>query len=160
IRQVALSKSLELIAIDGSNYKLQLAKEFGAHHIINRLKQKDITNEIKKLTNNLGADIVVDASGNPEALKDIITSCKTRGKIHIKSTHGIETPINLTNIVVRELTLYSSRCGPFDKAIKGLKSGKIRVDKLISKKYGLKDIEEAVAYYSRDQDHIKSIIHI
>jgi alcohol dehydrogenase len=63
-------------------------------------------------------------------------------------------------MVVRELTLFTSRCGPFDKAIEGLMSGKIKVDKLISKKFGLKDIEEAVAYYSRSKDHLKSIIHI
>ncbi|MFX0164787.1 MAG: zinc-binding dehydrogenase [Candidatus Hodarchaeota archaeon] len=160
ITQVALSKNLELIAIDGSDYKLQLAKEYGAHHIINRLKQKNIQEKIKKLTNNLGADIVIDASGNPNALKDVIASCRTRGKIHFKSTHGIDTPINLTDIVVRELTLYSSRCGPFDKAIEGLKSGRIKVDKLISKQYNLEDIMKAFSSFKEKNDYIKTIIHI
>ncbi|MFW9824788.1 MAG: alcohol dehydrogenase, partial [Candidatus Thorarchaeota archaeon] len=82
------------------------------------------------------------------------------GKVHLKSTHGIDTPVNLTEIVVRELTLYSSRCGPFPKAINGLQSGVIKVDKLISKKYDLKDIEKAFNAHKKSKDLIKTIINI
>ncbi|MFX1303173.1 MAG: zinc-binding dehydrogenase [Promethearchaeota archaeon] len=160
ITQVALLKGLKLIVVDGSDKKLNLAKKFGAHHLINRLACKDIPQEIKNLTNSLGADIVVDTTGNPDALKDIIASCRTRGKIHVKSTHGLETPINLTDIVVRELILYSSRCGPFEKAIEGLKSGKIQVKELISKKFELDNIKEAFESYKLSRDHIKTIVQI
>ena len=82
------------------------------------------------------------------------------GKIHIKSTHGLDAPINLTYIVIRELTLYSSRCGPFDKAIEGLKSKKISVEGLISEIYELDDIIKAFESYKSNHDHIKTIIHI
>jgi len=160
ITQVALLKGVKLIVVDGSDKKLALAKKFGAHHLINRLACKDIPKEIKNLTNRLGADTVVDTTGNPDALKEIITSCRTRGKIHIKSTHGLETPMNLTDIVVRELTLYSSRCGPFEKAIEGLKSGKILVEELISKKFKLDEIKQAFESYKLSRDHIKTIVEI
>ncbi|MFX1495863.1 MAG: zinc-binding dehydrogenase [Promethearchaeota archaeon] len=158
IVQVALLMNLELIVIDGSDKKLELAKTFGAKYLINRLKVKNIPNEIKKITSGLGADIVVDATGNPNAVSDIIASCRTRGKIHIKSTHGLDTPMNLTDIVVRELTIYSSRCGPFNKAIEGLKSGKIQVKDLISKEFPLEKINEAFASYEKSRDHIKTIL--
>ena len=160
ITQVALSKRLTLIVVDGSDKKLNLAKQYGAHHIINRLACKDILNEIKNITEGLGADIVVDTTGNPEAISDVIASCRTRGKIHVKSTHGLETPINLTDIVVRELTLYSSRCGPFEKAIEGLKSGKIQVKELISKKFKLDEIKQGFESYKLSRDHIKTIVEI
>ncbi|MFX1348957.1 MAG: zinc-binding dehydrogenase [Promethearchaeota archaeon] len=160
ITQVALSKGLTIIAIDGSDKKLNLAKIFGAFYLINRSSCGNISNEIKNLTNGLGADIVIDTTGNPNALDDIINSCRTRGKIHVKSTHGLETPINLTEIVVRELTLYSSRCGPFEKAIDGLKSGDIQVKQLISEVFELDDIKKAFESYQKSRDHIKTIIHI
>ena len=99
-------------------------------------------------------------SVSPDALKDIIPSCRTRGKLHMKSTHGLATPINLTDIVVREITLYSSRCGPFEKAIDGLKSGKIKVQELISKKFSLNKIKDAFASYEESRDHIKTLIFI
>jgi alcohol dehydrogenase len=160
ILQVAIQKRLDVIAIDGSIEKLSLAKKFGASHVINRLKTADIVKLIQDITNGLGADIVIDTTGNPDALINIIASCRTRGKLHMKSTHGLDTPINLTDIVVRELTLYSSRCGPFEKAINGLKSGNIQVKDLISKEFSLKDIKEAFASYEISRDHIKTIIKV
>jgi threonine dehydrogenase-like Zn-dependent dehydrogenase len=160
ITQVAISKGLNVIAVDGSNKKLNMAKNYGAKFIINKIDCDDITYEIKKLTNGLGADIVIDTTGNPKALKNIIESCRTRGKIHVKSTYGVETPINLTDIVVRELTLYSSRCGPFNKAIEGLESGEIKVKDLISKRFSLDDINKAFESYKLSRDHIKTIITI
>jgi alcohol dehydrogenase len=160
IIQVAKSKGLTLIAVDGSDKKLRLGKKLGAKHTINRMNFNDIPNEIKSLTNSLGADIVVDSTGSPNALKDIVESCRTRGKIHIKSTHGVETPINLTDLVVREITLYTSRCGPFEKAIKGLESGEIRVKDLISKRFTLDEINKAIESYKLSRNHVKTIITI
>ena len=160
LAQVAKKKGLDIITIDGSDKKLSLAKKFGASKTINRLNENNIVGKIKEYTNGLGADIVIDATGNPNALKDVVASCRTRGKIHIKSTHGLATPINLTDLVVREITLYSSRCGPFDKAIDGLKSEKIQVKDLISKVYPLEEIHEAIASYEKSRDHIKTILKI
>jgi len=160
ITQVALLKDLKLIVVDSSPKKLTLAKKFGAQELINRIDKPNVIDRIKTLTNGLGADVVIDATGNPLAIKDVIDSCRTLGKVHLKSTHGLNTPINVTDLIVRELTIYTSRCGPFDKAIEGLKSGKINVTNLISKKFPLMDIGKAVELYKTSQDHIKSIIHI
>jgi len=158
--QVALIKGLEVIAVDSSDKKLSMAEKYGAKLLINRSDVENVVDEIRSFTDNLGADIVVDTTGNPEALIDIVASCKTRGKIHIKSTHGLRTPINLTDIVVREITVYSSRCGPFDKAIEGLNSGDIKVKSLVSKMYDLENIREAFAAYDEDPDFIKAVIVI
>ncbi len=160
IAQISKSKGLTIIAIDGSNQKLSIAQNYGVHFSINRTDCQDIATEIRKITNGLGADIVVDATGNPTALKTIIESCKTRGKIHLKSTHGIETPLNLTDIVVRELTLFSSRCGPFKEAIEGLESGEIQVKDLISKRFTLDDINKAFESYYLSRDHIKTLVSL
>lgn len=159
ILQVAKVKGLKVIGVDGSSKKLELAKKFGADHTINRLKTENIPKEIKRLTNGLGSDIVIDATGNPQALDDIVKSCRTRGKIHLKSTHGLATPMNLTDVVVREIKIYSSRCGPFEKAILGLISGEIKVKPLMTKEYPLKDINRAFDSYE-DQDNVKTILNI
>jgi len=158
--QVAVIYGLEVIGIDHSDRKLELAKNFGAKHLIKSREVENVAGKIKKLTGNLGADIVVDTTGNPNALKEIVSSCRSRGKIHIKSTHGLGTPINLTEIVVREITIYSSRCGPFSKAINGLGSGLIRVKDLISKEFKLKNIADAFNSYKKNSDNIKTIILI
>jgi len=158
LTQVARTKGMEIIAVDGSDKKLALARHFGAVHTLNRHNAGSIPEQIRMLTHGLGADIVADTSGNPDVLKDIVSSCRTRGKLHIKSTHGMSVPMPLTDMVVRELTLYTSRCGPFDKAIYGLASGQISVNQLISKIYPLSQISEALMAYEKDRDHIKSVI--
>ena len=158
--QVAVINGLEVIGIDGSNKKLSIAKKYGTKLLINRFDVKNIVDEIRGFTSNLGADIVVDTTGNPEALIDVVASCKTRGKIHIKSTHGLKAPVNLTDIVVREITVYSSRCGPFDKAIEGLRSKIVKVKDLISKEYNLENIKEAFTAYYENHDFIKAVIVI
>jgi len=157
IAQVSNLKGLQTILIDGSTKKLELARNFGVKYTINRLEVDDLPYQIKKFTDDLGADITLDATGNPNALSDIIKSCRTRGKIHIKSTHGLDTNINLTDMVVRELTLYSSRCGPFKSAIEGIKSGKVKVKELISKEYPLEKFNEAFNSHKTGRDHIKTI---
>lgn len=159
ILQVAREKGLNVIGIDGSTKKLELGKNLGANTLINRLHTDKIPERVQEITDGLGSDIVVDATGNPNALDDIVKSCRTRGKIHIKSTHGIATPIDLTDIVVREITIYTSRCGPFEEAILGLVSGNIKVKPLISKEYTLDDITQALNSYE-DRNTIKTILKI
>ncbi len=158
ITQVAKAMGLTLIAVDESDEKLDLAKSYGAEYRINRLKTESIPETIKNYTNGIGADIVLDATGSSDALDDITASCRTRGKIHIKSTHGLEVPLNITDIVIREITIYTSRCGPFEKAIEGLNSGEIDVKGLISARYNLIEIQKAFDSYSKNRDHIKTII--
>jgi len=160
ILQIALLKNLDVIAVDGSYKKLELAKGFGALKLINRLQVKSVAQKIKEYTEGLGADIIIDCSGNPDALIDIVSSCKTRGKIHIKSTHGLGTPIDLTDLVIREITIFTSRCGPFAKAIEGLSKNQIYVNKLISEIYQLDNVKEAFESYKKNRDIIKIIIKI
>ncbi len=158
--QVAIINGLEVIGIDHSDRKLNLAKNFGAKHLIKNNEDESVIGRIKKITGNLGANIVVDTTGNPNALKEIVSSCRSRGKIHIKSTHGLDTPIDLTDIVVREITIFSSRCGPFSKAINGLGSGLINVKDLISQEFKLENIADAFNSYKKNSDNIKTIILI
>ncbi|MFW9820226.1 MAG: alcohol dehydrogenase catalytic domain-containing protein, partial [Candidatus Thorarchaeota archaeon] len=47
ITQVAISKGLRVIAVDGSNKKLNIAKNYGTHNILNRIDCDDIAYEIK-----------------------------------------------------------------------------------------------------------------
>ncbi|MFX1513119.1 MAG: zinc-binding dehydrogenase [Promethearchaeota archaeon] len=154
--QVAKTKGLEIIAIDGSNKKLTLARQLGASHVVNRHRYDSVSQAILDIGKM--ADIVVDATGNPKVLNEIISSCRSRGKLHIKSTHGAPTTINLTEMVQREITLYTSRCGPFEKAIQGLKSQQIKVNDLITQIYPLEKALEAFESDGKNRDNIGTIL--
>jgi threonine dehydrogenase-like Zn-dependent dehydrogenase len=85
-------------------------------------------------------DVVVEATGTPSGFalaRQIVRPC---GAIVLKSTYqGEALPVNLTAIVVDEITLIGSRCGPFEPAIRLLANQQIDVESMIQARYTLDD---------------------
>jgi threonine dehydrogenase-like Zn-dependent dehydrogenase len=90
-------------------------------------------------------DLVVDATGRPAGISHALGLVRPRGTIVLKSTFHGETSIASWPIVVNEVTLLGSRCGPFDRAIDLLASGAIQVRPLISRVAALEDYQSALA---------------
>jgi threonine dehydrogenase-like Zn-dependent dehydrogenase len=58
----------------------------------------------------------------------------------LKSTFaGTQAPVDLNTLVVDEVTVVGSRCGPFAPALQLLAAGRVQVQPLIHACYGLKD---------------------
>lgn len=94
-------------------------------------------------------DVVVDATGNASGLASAIELCRPRGTIVLKTT--IEGPhqLSLAGIVIDELTVVGSRCGPFPKAIDALSRSLFPVESLIEQVYPLAEGEIAFAHAGR-----------
>ena len=90
-------------------------------------------------------DIVVDVTGRPDGLRRSLELVKPRGTVVMKSTFHGEAPIATWPIVVDEVTLVGSRCGPFRPAIDLLASGAVQVKPLISRVARLDEYESAFA---------------
>jgi 2-desacetyl-2-hydroxyethyl bacteriochlorophyllide A dehydrogenase len=84
-------------------------------------------------------DIVVDVTGRPEGLVRALQLVRPRGTVVMKSTFHGEAPIESWPIVVDEVTLIGSRCGPFAPAIELLASGAVHVEPLIARVTTLED---------------------
>jgi len=153
ILQVIKNRGRKAIVVDKSH--LELAKELGADVIIPL--EKDPVKKVMEETKNIGADIVVEATGTPDSMDLALSLVRNRGTINLKSTHGIRTMTDLTQIVVRELKLQGSRCGPFTPAIEMLKEGKIQVKPLISATFPLTQIKEAIDAATKSEN-IKIIL--
>jgi threonine dehydrogenase-like Zn-dependent dehydrogenase len=88
---------------------------------------------VRDLTGGLGADIVVDATGRPEGLTEALRLVRPRGTVALKTTCGLpSSPLDATRIVVDEIRIQGSRCGPFAKAIEMISNKRINVASLIS----------------------------
>ncbi len=80
----------------------------------------------------LAFDWVVDATGSAEGLQQAVRMTRPRGTLILKSTvHGL-VPLDTAPVIVHELTLVGSRCGPFEPALQLLQTGEVRVDQMIS----------------------------
>jgi threonine dehydrogenase-like Zn-dependent dehydrogenase len=90
-------------------------------------------------------DVVVDATGRPEGLRRALEIVQPRGTIVMKSTFHGEAPLEPWPIVVDEVTLVGSRCGPFQRAIDLLAAGAIQVGPLVARVAPLHEYESAFA---------------
>ncbi len=87
----------------------------------------------------------IDATGSPAGLAQAIGMTRPRGTVILKSTiHGL-VPLDTAPVIVQEITLVGSRCGRFEPALRLLKTGKVRVDALISDVFDLRDAPRAFA---------------
>lgn len=83
------------------------------------------------------ADVVIDCTGTQEGFAAALGLVRPRGTIHLKSTYHGLPQANLTKVVVDEVSVVSSRCGPFDAALNLLKRGLVDVDSLVEMRYRL-----------------------
>lgn len=84
-----------------------------------------------------GADIVVEATGSPQGLTMATNLVRPRGTIVLKSTYHGEVLVNMTQLVIHEISVIGSRCGPFAPALRLLGSGQIDVEPLIHARFSL-----------------------
>jgi len=90
-------------------------------------------------------DWVVEATGNPEALRTAVAMTRPRGTLILKSTVHDLVGIDTAPIIVNELTLVGSRCGRLEAALPLLDHGLIRVDEMVTGRYRLADAQQAFA---------------
>ncbi len=93
-----------------------------------------------------GADVVVDCTGNEAGFEAALDLIRPRGKLVLKSTYTGLPQANLTRVVVDEIDVIGSRCGPFDAALRLLAAGLIDTESLIDARYGL---DAAVGAFER-----------
>jgi threonine dehydrogenase-like Zn-dependent dehydrogenase len=103
------------------------------------LKHKGIRTVLSSDFNEKGFDIVIDCTGSPDGIGIALDIIRPEGRIVIKTTTYKKREIDLNRVVVNELSIIGSRCGPFPVAIKALEEKKIDVLPLISKVYPLNE---------------------
>jgi threonine dehydrogenase-like Zn-dependent dehydrogenase len=143
ICQVAALRGAKVIAIARSDEKLVVARQFDVWHTLNALNE-DLTQKILELTEGIGPDVVVEATGNKEGLSLALQLVRPGGIIALKTTSGLPAEVDTTSLVVNEVRFQGSRCGSFPKAISLLQQGKIKVKPLISAIYPLDHLEKAL----------------
>lgn len=120
--------------------KLALAR--GAE--IETRKVRGDASDLKRVKENYG--LLVEATGSPSgfALAQHVT--EPRGTLVLKSTFHGASPIETWPIVVKELTIVGSRCGPFAKALALLRSGNVDPTPLITRSFKMSEVAKAIRF--------------
>lgn len=91
-------------------------------------------------------DLVVEATGNSAGLEHALRLVKPLSTLVLKSTYADAPAVDLTKIVVGEVNVIGSRCGPFAPALRLLQREAIDVESMIDAEYDLDQAVEAFAH--------------
>ncbi|MBL8057703.1 MAG: alcohol dehydrogenase catalytic domain-containing protein [Anaerolineales bacterium] len=92
------------------------------------------------------ADVVVEATGGPGGFELARRLVRPRGTLVLKSTYVGRLALDMSRLVVDEITLVGSRCGPFPAALQALARRQVEVRRLIQARYPLSRAVEALAH--------------
>jgi len=94
-------------------------------------------------------DVVVEATGSPSGFEVAAAAVRPRGALVLKSTYHGTLTLDMAPLVVDEITLVGSRCGPFAPALRLLQHGQVDPAPLIAKRLGLSEAVEAMELAAR-----------
>jgi L-iditol 2-dehydrogenase len=143
----------QVISIGAPERRVNLAKKWGAAHVINIDEMKDARERIetvKKLTGGRGADIVIEAAGPPSAFEEGLEMVRRGGRflvIGTTATRNVQISARRINKdMVEIIGVISAHVGHFYKAMQFLQSNRKRFDfsEMISSRYALNDVNEAL----------------
>ncbi|WP_333813840.1 alcohol dehydrogenase catalytic domain-containing protein [Muricomes intestini] len=146
ITSLALPKLV--IGIDVKENRLAMGKEF-------------VVEEIMNLTDGLGCDVYVEASGSPRSVRQGMDSLKNLGRYVQMGVFAEEVTADW-NVMGdgKELTIIGSHLSAltFPSVIKGIESGLIKTEGLISHKFALADWKEAFQTAEKDPNAVKIML--
>jgi len=110
------------------------------------LERQGVPTRLASQSMDIKADVVVDCTGSPGGFAAARSMVKPRGTLVLKSTFEGQNEVNLTSIVVDEVRLVGSRCGPFAPALRLLARQLVDVESLIT---AVCPLDDALAAFER-----------
>jgi threonine dehydrogenase-like Zn-dependent dehydrogenase len=88
-------------------------------------------------------DVVVEATGRAEGFQEALGLVRPRGTVVLKTTVAAGSEMTLSPVVVDEVTVVGSRCGPFGPALRALEENRLDVRPLVSATFPAESAVEA-----------------
>ncbi|WP_265443188.1 alcohol dehydrogenase catalytic domain-containing protein [Flexivirga meconopsidis] len=137
---------LKLIALDAVDAKLDLATSCGADEVIN-ITEADAVQRVKDITEGLGADVYIEATGHPSAVGQGINLLRKLGRFVEYSVFKDDVTVDWSIISDdKELDVLGAHLGPhcWPAAIKLLESGVLPMDRICTDQFPLADFQQAL----------------
>jgi alcohol dehydrogenase len=142
IAMVLASTGVPVVMFGKHSEKLTLARRNGIKTTFVRGDKTDLQRSATKQR----FPLVVEATGSPIGLALGIALTEPRGTLVLKSTFHGAAPIQSWPIVVNEITMLGSRCGPFAKAIALLRAKRSDPRMLITRTFPLSEASKAMKF--------------
>jgi S-(hydroxymethyl)glutathione dehydrogenase/alcohol dehydrogenase len=146
-----IAGSETIIAMDTREKPLELARTFGATHVINA-KSDDLKKQIPELTNGRGADFVFDTVGSPETVQQSLALTRKGGTVFVTGLSRTDAlaAVPLFLFVMQEKKLIGSLYGSgqplkdISRLVDLYEEGRLKLDELATRTYKLNQVNEAL----------------
>ena len=146
-RLAALSGAGKLIVTDVREEVFEIARSWGATHTIN-VAERDPIEAVMELTGGRGADVVIETSGIVASGEIVIDVTRKEGKLAMIGFAKDLTPLPIIPMLMKTLTLYAvggnGGRGQYERALELLHTKRVELDKLVTHRFGLDDVAEAL----------------
>jgi L-iditol 2-dehydrogenase len=155
----ANNRGAQVIAVDTNEYRISLARELGANHILDP-RDPGIVQMIRALCDGEGPSCAIDCSGAVSAHRLCIDAVRRKGKIAFVGESFVETPLTISNDMIRKgLTLIGSwhyNLNEYPKIIEVIRQTP-HLDKFITHVFPMSRVNEAFEL-SASQNNAKIIL--
>jgi 2-desacetyl-2-hydroxyethyl bacteriochlorophyllide A dehydrogenase len=156
-----LAGARPVVAVSRSAWKLELARRRRADRAVSA-REEDVVAAVRDATGGRGADVVIDAAGDPALIPPAIEMLAPGGRLLVYGISHRPVPDFTTfPLYHKELTIYGSRAltpGDFQPAIDLVASGAIDVDGFITASYPLERVAAAFEEYERAADTVLRLV--
>ncbi|MCP4756452.1 MAG: Zn-dependent alcohol dehydrogenase [Proteobacteria bacterium] len=145
-----LCGALKIIAVDLAANKLELAKKFGATHVINA-SEEDVAARVRELTNGMGADYAFEAVGISKLMEDAYNSVRRGGMAVIVGVGSFTDNVSINALMISMSGKILKGCyygdtNPrvdFPKMLELYRTGRLNLDDMVTQTYTIDEGPQA-----------------
>lgn len=155
IMTAGMKGAARIIAVDGDEFRLQTAREFGATDVINA-GSADVAGQIKAMSSDgLGVHVAIEAVGIPQTLETCWGVIRPGGTVANVGVHGAPVQMPLQDLWIQNITLRTGLVNgtTIPQLLDGIRAGEIAPEKFATHRFALEDILEAYEVFGNAAQH-------
>ncbi|GAB3434179.1 NAD(P)-dependent alcohol dehydrogenase [Flindersiella endophytica] len=147
----------EIVMSDVRQARLAVATELGATAAVD-VSARSLPDSLAEL--GFDPDVLIECSGFAPAIGEAIRQVGRAGRVVLVGMGGSEIPLPLDHVQSREIVVTGTfrYANTWPTAIALASSGEVELDRLVTHKYGLADVEQALTAAARDEHTIKPVV--
>ena len=159
VLKMAKIRGAKVIISDFTNERLEFAKANGADYTINP-QEEDIKTRINEITNDEGANVVIDAVGVPQTFELAVEVASPAGNVVTLGFNETPSSIAMMHITKKELTIAGSRLQTkqFGKIVELLNSKQLTHNGLVTHRFHIDQVQEAFDFIEKNPDKVRKAV--